>query len=154
MNALMIFVATYLHLGILLLTVLFLVQTDVNRWKVLRVLCVSLFLAWLLGTIGSFVFFNPRPFVVGGFTPLIPHAAENGFPSSHALYTFTLSFTVLLFRKNWGIALILLSALLGIARMYVGVHHGIDILGGVLLAAIAVFLAFYISRILVKDSAD
>src|SRR3989344_5945106 len=45
----------------------------------------SLPLTFILSLVAKELYFNPLPFVVGGFEPLIPHDASNGFPSDHTL---------------------------------------------------------------------
>ncbi len=79
-------------------------------------------------------FFYPvaRPFAVLHFTPLIPESAAS-FPSGHMTYLFALSFIVFLYRKKWGYWYFILSALVGIARIFAGVHWPFDIAGGAII---------------------
>jgi len=67
-----------------------------------------------------------------------------GFVSSHAANSFGLAvFSVLLFRKNWlTITLLAWAALISYSRIYLGVHYPGDILGGMVLGAIAGGLVF------------
>ncbi|MBM3205141.1 hypothetical protein FJZ48_04175, partial [Candidatus Uhrbacteria bacterium] len=53
---------------------------------------------FILSRIASRLYFHPRPFVVEGVAPLIPHAPDNGFPSDHALLSFTIS--AIVFTQN------------------------------------------------------
>src|SRR5919199_4897641 len=46
---------------------------------------VLLVLSYVFAQIGGFVYNDPRPFAVEHFQPLLAHAADNGFPSDHAL---------------------------------------------------------------------
>ena len=74
--------------------------------------------------------------MVEHFTPLISHAANNGFPSDHSLISFAFASIVFLFNKKLGFVLFLLSFLVGLSRVYVGVHYPIDILGSFLICII------------------
>lgn len=96
-------------------------------------------LSFVLAKIASFFFFNPRPFVVGDFAPLVAHAANNGFPSEHSLLAGVLASIALAWSRRAGIALWLLAAAIGAARVYAGVHHAIDILASFAIAAIATY---------------
>lgn len=92
--------------------------------------------AFILSRLVSWLYFNPRPFVVGQFVPLIAHAADNGFPSDH---TLLLSAVAMLFwRANrWAsIGLWILVVLVGAARVAAGVHHPIDILGSMAISIV------------------
>lgn len=121
--------------------VFFLRQTRVGQKEMilfaLRSVPLTLFLAFMAG----YFYVDPRPFVVGNFTPLIPHAPDNGFPSDHALLCFSVSALVFCFDKRWGVVLGILGLLVGIARVAAGIHHPIDIMGS---AGIAFFCAFVV----------
>src|SRR3989344_5925549 len=86
-----------------------------------------------------FFYHHLRPFVVYGFTPLV---AEDGFsfPSGHAAWFFALALTVWYVNRRWGVWFFALSALMGIARIYAGVHWPLDIFGGVLVGLFAAYL--------------
>jgi undecaprenyl-diphosphatase len=75
-------------------------------------------------------FYNvQRPFALPGFHPLI---AESGasFPSGHMAWFFALAIVIWCANRKWGTWYFALSAAMGIARIYVGVHWPLDILGG------------------------
>ncbi len=52
------------------------------------------------------------------------------FPSGHASLTFALAFVVFRRDRDWGIAFLILAALVGAGRVFVGVHFPADIVGG------------------------
>ena len=86
---------------------------------------------------------HPRPFVALAFQPLIPHAADPSFPSSHATFAFAAAFALWFGKRKWGTVLIAMAVLTGAARVYVGVHYPADILGAAvlgLLCSVAVHL--------------
>ena len=85
------------------------------------------------------VYFHPRPFMEGMGTPLVPHSAENSFPSDHTTFMAAIAFAFLLLPKvrGWGTALLLLAILGGLGRVYIGVHYPLDIIGSLVTSFIA-----------------
>ena len=110
-------------------------------------------IALALAYIGSRLYHNPRPFVVGHFTPYFSHGNDNGFPSDHMLLASVLAFMCLKYSKLWGWVLIVLAILIGTSRVIAGVHHSIDIIGSAVFAALGITLAqVVISRISMKQT--
>ena len=81
----------------------------------------------------SHVVFVARPFVVHGFTPLFPHAANTSFPSSLTAFFALVASPVLLAWRQMGWVLVGVTIWVGIACVYVGVHYGTDVLAGAIL---------------------
>ena len=78
---------------------------------------------------------EPRPFVYLHFIPLIsPAAGEElqSFPSGHALFFFALASATFLFNKRYGAYLLIVASIMGLSRIYVGVHWPFDIVSGAL----------------------
>lgn len=88
-------------------------------------------------------FVDPRPFVLYHFTPLIPHAPDNGFPSDHTVLSTLIALTVLQYSRIIGLVFLTLALLVGWSRVYVGVHHPIDIVGAVSIAVLAAAAAWF-----------
>lgn len=79
----------------------------------------------------------PRPFVssqITHVTTLINHQVDASFPSKHTTGSWTLALTSRGISKKLTIGLFSLAILIGISRIYVGVHWPSDICGGILLA--------------------
>jgi membrane-associated phospholipid phosphatase len=100
----------------------------------------------LIGTDFLGIFFKqllhqPRPYWIGDVKALGTETSY-GIPSSHASDSMAVwGYLAYRFKKNWLWALsILVVLLIGIARMYLGVHFPTDVLGGWLLGLIAIFL--------------
>lgn len=108
----------------------------------------SLLLAYLLALFVCHFYFDPRPFVVNNFTPLIPHAPDNGFPSDHALLVASIAIIGTYINRKLGIVLWILAVLVGIGRVYVGVHHAIDVVGSFLIAILATSVVYFTYRYL------
>lgn len=87
----------------------------------------------------AWVYFHPRPYMLGLVRPLLTHTYETSFPSDHA----TLLFAVGLFllgsaRLRWvGVATLVLGGITSWGRIYTGVHFPLDIVGSAAVALAA-----------------
>jgi undecaprenyl-diphosphatase len=100
---------------------------------------VSLAITVVLVKLAGAVHADPRPFVVDpSIKPLFAHPADNGFPSDHTALAATVALLVMTYRKGLGVVLLVASIMLGAARMVAHVHHGQDIVAGLLIAVLAV----------------
>jgi len=152
MNILIIFTAKYLlFISAAIAIIYFLKQSRQKQKETLIFAVILLPLSYIIAKIVGHFYFDPRPFVAGHFTPLFPHAADNGFPSDHTLLGVAIAFAVFRFNKKLGLFLLLLAILVGIARVLAGVHHAADIAGSIVIAAIAYFcMDYFFSRYLKK----
>ncbi|MGH7141015.1 MAG: phosphatase PAP2 family protein [Minisyncoccia bacterium] len=112
------------------------------RWRFLIMTVIALPLAYLLGKAASFIWYDPRPFVESGITPLIAHVADNGFPSDHLLLGGTLAALVMMRSPRVSIVFWLMAAAIGAARVLAHVHHTVDILAGAAIGLASAFIAF------------
>ncbi|MHB1652798.1 MAG: phosphatase PAP2 family protein [Desulfitobacteriaceae bacterium] len=77
---------------------------------------------------------RPRPFVHFPDARILADKPQQfSFPSGHTTTSFAPAVTFLLKKRALGIAALILAALIGFSRIYVGVHYPLDVLGGVLL---------------------
>lgn len=86
-------------------------------------------------------FYLPRPFVAGGFAPLIPHEPDGSFPSSHLSSLAALTVLVYIQDKRWGVLVFLGALMVGLGRVWSGVHYWFDIAGGLLLGTLIALVA-------------
>lgn len=119
-----------------------------NKVKLLVLIVSSILISIALNIAFGTLFNNPRPFVVDGTTPLIAHRADNGFPSNHATAVFLMAAIVWLYDKRFSFYLILLGSLVGAARVIANIHHTIDIIGGALIAIVAVTIASRLTHVI------
>jgi membrane-associated phospholipid phosphatase len=143
MDSLIVAVAQYLIFVILVATGiiwLFLPRHDKVGLAVQGI--VSLVITVVLIQLAATIHSDPRPFVVDpSIKPLFAHPADNGFPSDHTALAFTLALPVMSYRRMLGTVLLVASFLVGVARVAAHVHHGQDIVAGVLIAVVAVGIA-------------
>lgn len=101
---------------------------------------VGLSVSMLIGMLWQ----HPRPFMLGLGTNFLEHAADSSFPSDHLTLQWSVAFSFLLhphLRKS-GLILSLLGLPMAWARVYLGVHFPLDILGAVLVSALSAGLCF------------
>lgn len=154
MEALVTFVAQYLiFVSVAVVIVFFFKLPKETKKQFIIEAVVGGALALILAKIGSALINDPRPFVVGHFTPYFPHGDDNGFPSDHTLLTSFLGYLVLRYDRRWGIALLVLAALIGLSRVIAGVHHLTDIIGSFVLAGIAMAIVYFVEKQIKKSKA-
>ena len=143
MNTFFILSAKYLYiLPVLILGAYFLTrQWPAQKRMTLFALPAALG-TYALGILGSHFYYDPRPFVVGHFIPLVAHAADNGFPSDHTLLVSALAMIGFYWDRRLGSVLWLIAIIVAIARVYVGIHHPIDVLGSMVFAIIGVSITY------------
>ncbi|MES2203318.1 MAG: phosphatase PAP2 family protein [Patescibacteria group bacterium] len=141
MNTLIILCAQYLIWAIVIAGFVYLVQSPLRK-KMVLFAAAALAASYVVAKVIGWFWYDPRPFVSDGITPLIAHAANNGFPSDHMLFGATIASIVFVYNRPLGIVLWVLALTVGIARILAGVHHTADIVGAALIAAAAVALVY------------
>ncbi len=145
LNQLIIFAAKYLFLLLPAIAFMWFVQLPPAAKKEVLVLgVITGVLALALGRFAALFFFDPRPFVAGHFTPLIPHAPDNGFPSDHTLLSSAIAITVFLRNRRIGVLLWFLVLLVGAGRIGSGLHSPVDVGGSIAFSIIAGLIADFI----------
>lgn len=140
MNFLIIFGAKYLIYFIIAAAAVCFFTIEKSRRRELFIFAtVTLLPTYILAKILSFLFYNPRPFVVGNFAPLVQHVADNGFPSDHTLLASAVALIIFRFKRKWGIFLLALALIVGFSRVFAGVHHFIDIFGSFVVSVVTYY---------------
>ncbi len=143
MDNLIIFGAKYLYLVIVIAALAYVFrQPRELRWRIIVCAVIALPLTYIAAKIAGYFYYDPRPFVVGQFTPLLPHAADNGFPSDHALFGSAIAAVIFLFHRRFGLLLFAVAFLVGVSRVFAGVHHFTDIFGSMAIAAAATYAVY------------
>lgn len=94
------------------------------------------------------LFPTDRPFVgeevnlITANLPFLDPTVQSSFPSGHTSFVFAFSFTILFFHRRAGLVLLFLSLLVGVSRVFVGVHWPADIAGGIVVGGVSALLVF------------
>ena len=108
----------------------------------ISVLTISLILSYGLFCLSfKSLIYSPRPFIVYKIIPFIKEGG-NSFPSGHISFFFPISLAIYFLNKKWGIFSIILVILLGIGRVFVGVHYFSDILGAFLIGGLCYWISY------------
>ncbi len=96
---------------------------------------VGALLALALGQLLGSLFPESRPFVSDHFTPLIAHAADGSFPSDHLLVLGAVVGGCMMASRPLATAAAVMALLVAAARVYVGIHHPVDVIAGFVVGA-------------------
>lgn len=147
LSSLSILGAKYLFLVVILVAVIQYFFLSRAQRKYIAVLAlISLPIMFILLKLAALLYYDPRPFVVGHFIPLIAHAPDNGFPSDHTILCSAIAAIIFTVRKKTGIGLWVLTFIVGFSRVYVGVHHTMDILASVVIAIATVYCCAFLMK--------
>lgn len=138
MDSLISFIAEYFYVIVVLLAGGLVLWRYRNRLVELGIAgVVILGVAYILSKIATNLISDPRPFIETGVPALIHSATDNGFPSDHTLLLASVAATLTLVSWRAGLVFLGLALLVGLARVYVRVHHLLDIAGSVALVGVA-----------------
>jgi len=152
MHEIVIIIAKYfIVLAALLAVVVWLKVSPPEKKRFLAVAILGAILSLALAKVGNKLYSDPRPFVVGHFTPYFNHSADNGFPSDHTLLASFLAFTTWRFSRKAGLATFVIALLVGLSRVIAGVHHLLDIAGSIAFAFLGVWLANLVVNAVLKS---
>lgn len=143
LNPYFVFVAEYLVIFLVCATLFFWLSPRFQNKMMVISASFAFLLAELLGKIAGKLHFNYQPFVVlPNVNQLIEKAPNNSFPSDHTILFFTFCITFSLFQKRWGYAWLILAMLVGISRIWVGVHYPLDIMVSILISMTTSLLTY------------
>ena len=118
-----------------------------RKWKVA---CGSAYLSAAIAYVAAFVvhhlYDRPRPYEAH---PSLPHpwssATDASFPSDHTSLSFAIAFAVVLFDPIAGAIFLVVAAIIGVGRLFIGAHYPGDVAGGF---ALGLIVAFVVVRLL------
>jgi undecaprenyl-diphosphatase len=123
-----------------------------RKWKIiLQAFAASIISRLVITNVIRWILPRTRPFVENGFDKLTTgqvnllisqNPQESSFPSGHAAFYFAIATVVYLYNRKLGILFFLASFLMGVARVFVGVHWPLDIIGGALVGIISGWIIF------------
>ena len=145
LNPIAIFIADYMVYVLLIgLIVYWFTRTNQNRMMVIQSV-FAFVIAEVLGKIAGIFNSHFQPFVeLPHVNKLIEHAVDNAFPSDHSILFFSVCFSIWLVRKKEGWVWLTVACLVGVSRIWVGVHFPGDVLTGTLIGICAALFAYWI----------
>ncbi|MGF6595550.1 undecaprenyl-diphosphatase [Paraburkholderia sp. GAS448] len=121
----------------LLLTGMWLSGDEKQRSAAVRACLVAL-LALGINQLIGIIWPHPRPSMIGLGHTFLSHSADSSFPSDHGTVFASVALTLLFEGLLWtGGSTLLIGAAVAWARVFLGVHFPLDMLGAVLVAYIA-----------------
>jgi len=144
-----IFFAKYSGYILVILLLGFLFYRNDKKYKIMFVEALSsaILARFVITDIIRFVYSRPRPFISHQVNLLLTYEVGGSFPSGHVVFFFALSLIVYFFNKKAGILFLMVSFLMGVARIFVGIHYPLDIFGGVF---VGFFSAWLVNKYLKK----
>lgn len=101
--------------------------------------------AWAAALLLKDLFNTPRPFLVDpDILLLVDERGTDAFPSGHAALFSALAVATYFYHRTLGVFYAIGALLVGLARIIVGVHWPVDILGGLLFGGIVGWGVHYV----------
>ena len=91
---------------------------------------------------------RPRPFEVLDLTLIVDPPTTASFPSGHTASSFAAAACILLKDRRAGIAAVAFACLVGLSRIYLGVHWPTDVIAGAIVGILCAFAATYLVGLL------
>lgn len=148
LDGLVVFCAQYLPYLLIacFLVLVFYEEGRRRKWYLFLEAALAIILSrGLLTEIIRFFYHHSRPFDALGFMPLTPESGAS-FPSGHAALFFALAMVVFFRNRKWGVWFFIFALLNGIARIYVGVHWPLDIVGGAVTGILSAVFIHWLLR--------
>ncbi|KXG76470.1 phosphatase PAP2 family protein [Thermotalea metallivorans] len=83
------------------------------------------------------IFARPRPFLnITNIHTFKNHLYDYSFPSGHTTAAFAMAFTLSIFFSPWTPLFITLAILVGLSRIYLGVHYPTDVFMGMIIGIV------------------
>jgi undecaprenyl-diphosphatase len=109
-----------------------------RKWKLAS---GSGFAAAALAYVAAFVIHHlwsrPRPYVSHHISHPWSNVTDPSFPSDHTTVSFAIAFAVLAFDLPAGVIFLVIAAIIGVGRLFIGAHYPSDVAAGIVVGLIA-----------------
>ncbi len=102
---------------------------------------IALSFVWAITELIKGLVSLPRPYqALGNIKNLLVFGDNDSFPSLHTSFSFALAYFVYSLSKRAGLMLFGIAVIIGISRIYVGVHYPLDVLAGAFVGTLISFI--------------
>lgn len=137
LNPVMVFMAKYMVYVLIVAVIVYLFSR--NKTNKIMVLCgvITFAISEMLGKMAGTLYSNFQPFAeLSNVHQLIEKEVGNSFPSDLTILFFSVCMTFWLFKRGWAFLWVVLAILVGVSRIWVGVHYPADVVAGALISVI------------------
>jgi len=132
--------------GILLIAGL--VKKNRDMWRKALTIIIPVAVSAIVANILKFSLDMPRPYELYPFIEKLSTGGSPTFPSGHTADAFAFAVAACLVYPRWQIMLpsLIWAALVGISRMWLGVHFPSDVLGGAVIGAASAIIYYRVMK--------
>lgn len=146
LNPLAVFIAEYALFALILSAAVFWVVPGFRNRLMAICAFLTVILAQLFRIPVSRLHSNLQPFAeLPNVNQLIDKTVGNSFPSDHTILVFAFCMTFALFQKRFAVIWLLLALLVGISRIWVGVHYPADVVAGASISIVSALIVFAVA---------
>lgn len=89
---------------------------------------------------------RPRPYDVYNYEPLTDYKKGKGqsFPSRHTASAFIIAMAFLYLNYTYGVIMLVIAIIVGMTRVFTGVHYPKDVIGGAVISILFGMLGFFL----------
>lgn len=143
LNIPMILIAEYMVYFLAIATLLLWFSSKKKNRMMVLCAMVSFLYAEIGGKIAGILHSNYQPFEeLLNVNKLIEKAVDNSFPSDHTILFFSICLSFYLFKRGIWLFWVILALIVGISRIWVGVHYPMDVFVGAFIATMSSILVY------------
>ncbi|CAM5620881.1 undecaprenyl-diphosphatase [Bacillus circulans] len=143
LNIPMILIAEYMVYFLAIATLLLWFSSKKKNRMMVLCAMVSFLFAEIGGKIAGILHSNYQPFEeLLNVNKLIEKAVDNSFPSDHTILFFSICLSFYLFKRGIWLFWVILALIVGISRIWVGVHYPMDVFVGAFIATMSSILVY------------
>ena len=118
------------------------------QWRNALTVIIAVAIAAIMANIIKFSLDTPRPYEIYPFIAKLSSGGSPSFPSGHTTDAFAFAVAAGLVYSKWYILLpgLIWATLVGISRMWLGVHYPSDVIAGAILGTACALLYFWSNK--------
>jgi membrane-associated phospholipid phosphatase len=123
-------------------------RKDKPQWRNALTVIIAVAIAAIVANIIKFSLDTPRPYEIYPFIEKLSSGGSPSFPSGHTTDAFAFAVAAGLVYSKWYILLpgLIWATLVGISRMWLGVHFPSDVIAGAVLGTACALLYYWLNK--------